>query len=389
MANRRANRNRGTGGAPQGQQQLTYEELLQRVEELTNHVTQQNALGSRLLKRPPNFNGTTEDIASRDVETWLRLMEDYLAASGENIETSNGVRTVASYLGTDPRRVYDSHVQSNGRFVENEEGFKRWLIQRYSPADPLHTYRDAFEQCRQRSDEPFDAFHSRFLKAHSLLDHAYEPPDLTYKFVSHLDEGVVGEIRKDMSSYENVSTQDILGKLKRMYPNGKPPPRRSSSQLTTESRPADFQTALGKRISDGGDKDRYSGSRKRQKTPFNARSEQTKHHSLTKNSTSNSENRPLTENEKEWLTKNVKRGGGKYIFDNIQKHSEWRQIADKIRACYQCGAVGHDQRKCLVRPPKRTESLHSIIDLQSIPSLFEPGALDHLNSTFNSLNSKM
>ena len=289
--------------------QPTYAELLQRVQELSERVNQQRTASSRLHRRPAVFNGTSDDIASREVETWLRVMEDYVAASGEDIESPDGIKIVASYLGIDPRRNYDSHVQANGEFHAYAEGFKTWLIQLYSPADPLHTYRDAFEKCRQKRDEPFDAFHSRFIKAHSLIDRPYEPKDLAYTFISHLISGVVGDVRRDIISYENLTTHDILAKLKRMYPNGIPLPQKSSG----------FQDrSLARRISDPSNDGAGSTepSQKRHKPNRGHHSGNAKRANNPTNTPSNNfgdKTIPLTSAEKNWLTQNVKRGDRKSV----------------------------------------------------------------------------
>jgi hypothetical protein len=361
--------------------QPTYAELLQRIQELTDKVNQ-GALASRLLRKPTNFVGTPNDIAYREVETWLRVIEDFMSASGQEIESNEGIKIVASYLDTNgPRRDYDSHVHANGEFTSYREGFKLWMIQRYSPADPLHTYRDAFEKCYQRIDEPFDAFHSRFIKAHSLLDHPEEAKDLTYKFISHLIPGIVGDVRRDIISYEGLTTQDILAKLKRIYPKGVP-----------SLRPTVPATSVAQRIIDSSNSSRNSVPYyRRYKSNHNHRhgpnpnfrhsrdfasssTEHTSHNNHFNNT------KPLSESEKRWLTENVKRGGGRFIFEHIQNHPEWQQIANKIRACHQCGAIGHRRENCNIKPNPRPDRLNAITTkIRSIPSLFEPGALDHLN----------
>jgi hypothetical protein len=348
--------------------QPAYAELLQRVQELTNRMNQQQRPNSKLMRRPALFMGTAENIANRDVETWLRMTEDYLAVAGEEIDSPDGVKTVASYLGTDPRGRYDSQVQTSGEFegYEGPNGFKRWIIRLYSPADPLHTYRDAFEKCRQKPDESFDAFHARFVKAHSMLDHPYEPSQLTYTFIAHLVPHIIGNVRRDIVSYDNLTTDDILAKLKRMYPSGLPPAKFLRKGVQEHS------SSLAERISNG------NRGRAQDNEPTQKR-HKSKHTYESKRGVAASTT-PLNPKEKSWLTYNVKNGGGKYIYEHVQKNPEWRQIADKIKACYQCGAIGHGRENCPVKPTQQPERLNHISSLQSISSLFEPGALDHLNS---------
>ena len=83
------------------------------------------------------------------------------------------MNNVVAFLGQTPRREYYS--QTNGPF-QTYNDLKNWLLQR-EPADPLHTYKDAYGACRQKKGESFDSYHSRFTKAHSLLETLLSPED--------------------------------------------------------------------------------------------------------------------------------------------------------------------------------------------------------------------
>jgi hypothetical protein len=169
-----------------------------------------------------------------------------------------------------------------------------------------------------------------------------------------------------------------------MFPSGVPPPRAPKSN---NNRSMFFgQRTTGNKIVGN-----REPSQRRQK--FNPEHFGTRTHRINKYARGGFSNRthntggnstssitPLSSAEKNWLTQNVKRGGGKYVFDRVQNHPEWRQIADKIKACYQCGAIGHSRDSCKVKPVQQAGSLNHISGLQSVSSLFEPGVLDHLNS---------
>jgi hypothetical protein len=354
--------------------QPSHDQLVKMVQELTEKLAQQqqSKVTPGLLRKPTTFNGTLDDIATGEIETFLNVVKDFVVGSGTDITEEKGEKTLmastVSWLGTDPRRDYHTHTGAHGAFPDYKS-LKEWLLQRYSPADPLHTYFDVFNSCFQGSDESFEAFHSRFTKAHSLLKDPEPAPKLTQIFVSRLVRGIRGEVRKDISEYENLTTHDILAKLKRQFPSGKPPSFRPASSMP-----------LTMRIDDG--KGNSGHSNKRHRPNHDSYNDKEKQHKRGKHSGNPSTSKsipPLTDGEKKFLDQNVKKGGGRYIYDHIQDHPEWRTIADAVKVCYRCGALGHNRDSCTVQPSTRANG-GKLNFIQSISSLFEPGALDHLNS---------
>ena len=51
--------------------QLTYAKLLQQIQELSKQVNQQRTASFKLHRTPAVFNSTSDDIISREIETWL------------------------------------------------------------------------------------------------------------------------------------------------------------------------------------------------------------------------------------------------------------------------------------------------------------------------------
>jgi len=61
----------------------------------------------------------------------------------------------------------------------------------------------------------------------------------------------------------------------------------------------------------------------------------------------------LSENERRFLKSNIERGGGQYIFENVQKKLDWLKWARKKRVCIKCAAKGHQGKDCTIEPCER------------------------------------
>ena len=64
----------------------------------------------------------------------------------------------------------------------------------------------------------------------------------------------------------------------------------------------------------------------------------------------------LKHNERTFLTNNVAKGGGTYIFPNVQKKLEWIKWARKDKLCMKCAAKGHVGENCTVAESSGKES---------------------------------
>src|SRR5436189_5205541 len=57
----------------------------------------------------------------------------------------------------------------------------------------------------------------------------------------------------------------------------------------------------------------------------------------------------LTNNEPSFLTSNIQRGGGAYIYPNVQKKWDWIKWARKEKVCGKCASSKHLGDTCLVQ----------------------------------------
>jgi hypothetical protein len=296
---------------------------------------------AKALNRPSTFKGTRSDKETRAIDPWLESVERYVSAN-RLTDNKDKIETAASFLEGTAEREYSNRIREQGKFATFIE-FKHWLIALYSPSDPVNTFRDRFFECAQRPGEGFEEYAFRFRTAHSLLDTPYPETFTVYHFVAKLLPTYRAIIRgdKEFSDYQNITIDDVVGKLKRMS-------REGPNSLTSTSSGLSLQ-------------DRISGSgnpNKRQRlNPNNGKSAST-----------NTGIKPLTEKQRRFLMDNIKNGGGQYIFEELQSHPAWRKIAFDRKRCYKCAASNHFASNCSVPPraPKSSttsgSSLNAIFD---------------------------
>lgn len=67
--------------------QSSYDQLTQRVQELWEKLVQQETQSTayKLLMRPAPFDGTQTDIATREIETRLNVIEEFVVGFGIDI----------------------------------------------------------------------------------------------------------------------------------------------------------------------------------------------------------------------------------------------------------------------------------------------------------------
>ena len=94
----------------------------------------------------------------------------------------------------------------------------------------------------------------------------------------------------------------------------------------------------------------------------------------------------LTPKEKEFLTNNLKRGGGLVVYENVRNKWEWIKWAKKLGVCIKCAEKGHRSAECTADKPKSDKKpkklLNTVVQDNSIDSEMEPD-LEYLGSMTN------
>jgi len=205
------------------------------------------------------------------------------------------------------------------------EAFSQWLINHYSPADPVNTSRDKFLNTVQRENKDFDSYFDRFKTARNLLDEIPSQSWVIFHFVNQLLPRYRAIIRgdKEFATYKNVTLDDVLAKLKRMNPT-----------LVTSQHRANIEPTNIQRRSFDND-NQSSQPLKRRKISSSSGSSSIQHNTT-----------PLTDGEKKFLDNNIKRGGGILLRESVQNNAEWIQQARKEWLCIKCASKGHYSREC-------------------------------------------
>ena len=94
----------------------------------------------------------------------------------------------------------------------------------------------------------------------------------------------------------------------------------------------------------------------------------------------------LTLKEKEFLTSNLRRGGGLVVYENVRNKWEWINWARKLGVCITCAGKGHRSIECPLVQSKQGEKqpkkLNAMVQDNSIDSGIEPD-LEYLCSMTN------
>jgi hypothetical protein len=292
-----------------------------------------------LGNKPERYDGSRNP---RAVENWLKTFDDYLELNpSQRVTERMVVLSAASYLAEPAKGDYNTYTAKNGEFTTWFQ-MKAWLLETYSPVDPINTYRDAFFlSTRQRVGESPDGFYRRFLDAANLLNPPIAETYLMYWFSLWVLPYYQKQIRSDTEfSKWDKPLDSLVAKIKR----GPPPP--------TESSPG--------RISNGG---RQNLSARIASTDTRPNKRPRTSDTGTKPTSSGSgDDTPLTDGQRRFLDQNIARGGGIVISDVVQNKSAWVKEATQRNLCINCGSASHRKINCMVTVTKPSDSSTSTLN---------------------------
>jgi hypothetical protein len=228
-------------------------------------------------------------------------------------------------------REYHHRVKDHGPFI-TYDAVKEWLIEHYSPSDPVNTVRDHFFACRQKESESFEDYHYRFKEAKNLLDSPLSDTYIVYFFVKQLLRGYDQQIQGDpeFAKYDKVTTDDVVSKLKRVN-------RGIPYQLLLQQQAAQSNSNPNKRFNS--DHDSGNAAKKRR---IGSQYESNKGPSTSQPNN----NAPLTDGQKSFLENNIRNSGGRLLFEVVQNNTDWKRRAYSEARCYKCAATDHLANQC-------------------------------------------
>jgi hypothetical protein len=295
---------------------------------------------TKLGCKPERYDGSRNP---RAVENWLKSLDDYFELNPSQCMTERiTILTAASYLSDPAKGDYNSYIGRHGEFTTWAQ-MKKWLLETYSPVDPVNTYRDNFFiGTRQQTGESPDSFYRRFLDAANLLDTPIPDTYLTYFFAKWILPYYRKQIQADTEFAKwDKPIDDLVAKIKR----GPPPPVEASPGRSSTNR-----QNLNKRISSSTD----SRPAKRVKT------------SDSGTRFASGDDAPLTDGQRRFLDQNIAKGGGVVISPALQGKSAWIKEALKLNLCINCAASGHRKNDCPLLATEQKEPNPSPSNLNAI-----------------------
>jgi hypothetical protein len=353
-----------THGGTGDDREPTIQELMARIrhlEETRQSRVVQQIVTSKKMRKPPGFKGDPEDRDNRTIHVFLDTMDNYLEIDTVQATERSKIHDLVSFLEDGAAREYHHRVKDHGPFI-TYNAVKEWLIEHYSPSDPVNTVRDHFFACRQKEGESFEDYHYRFKEAKNLLDSPLSDTYIVYFFVKQLLRGYRQQIQGDpeFAKYDKVTTDDVVSKLKRVN-------RGIPYQLLLQQQAAQSNNP-NKRFNS--DHDSNNAAKKRR---IGSQYESNKGPSTSQPNN----NAPLTDGQKSFLENNIRNGGGRLLFEVVQNNTDWKRRAYSEGRCYKCAATDHLANQCKAKATPRNTGTGG--NLNAIVPNDEFDEFDHLN----------
>lgn len=296
---------------------------------------------TKLGNKPERYEGSRKP---RAVENWLKTFDDYLELNpSQRVTERMFVLNAASYLAEPAKGDYNTYTAKNGEFTTWLK-MKAWLLDTYSPVDPINTYRDTFFlSTRQRVGESPDSFYRRFLDAANLLEPPLPETYLTYWFSLWVLPYYQKQIRSDTEFAKwDKPLDSLVAKIKR----GPPPPAEPSPRISNGAR-----QNLSARIASTDTR-----PNKRPRTDIGMKTI----------SSGSGDDTPLTDGQRRFLDLNIAKGGGIVISENVQNKSAWVKEALQRNLCINCGSSSHRKINCTATATEIKPSTTSSSSLNAI-----------------------
>ena len=293
-------------------------------EELRTRQTPNTKRGNK----PDRYDGSRKP---RAIENWIKSLDDYLELNPSQRATERmTILTAASYLTDSAKGDYNSYISWHGEF-DTWDDMKEWLLETYSPVDPINTYRDSF--------------YRRFLDAANLLDVPVAETLLTYFFSLWVLPYYQKQIRSDTEFAKwDKPLDSLVAKIKR----GPPPPAEPSPGWTSNV----GRQSLSGRIAS-------TDTRPNKRPRLSDTSTKT-------TSSSSGDDTLLTDGQRRFLDQNIAKGGGIVISDPVQNKSAWVKEAMQRNLCINCAGSGHRKINCTATKSSDSSSSLSTSNLNAI-----------------------
>ena len=309
---------------------------------------------------PEQFNGKVGDFIDawlEKFETWFRHREHVEGTIKERTRVETAIQNTKSEISLD----LIHHEADYGAWM-TWDAFATHMRDTYGSSESGYT-RFIQLHITTQGNESVNAYYARFRrmvgKQKKRMKHAEDNHIYYYMFIAGLDRKVNTEVLRLPESLhiEDMEFHEVLELAKRAEQTV-----RSHAHLTNRSQD---QT-------------------KKIKANTNVKPDRKGSHG----SSQRINREKLTPKEKEFLTSNLRRGGGLVVYENVRNKWEWINWAKRLGVCITCAGKGHRSAECPVAPSKHGEKpkklLNTMVQDNSIDrsSEMEPD-LEYLSSMTN------
>ena len=282
---------------------------------------------------PEQFNGKVGDFIDAWIEkfeTWFRHREQVEGTIEERTRIETAIQNTKSEISLD----LIHHEADYGAWM-TWDAFVSYMRDTYGSSESGYT-RFIQLHITTQGNESVNAYYARFRrivgKQKKRMKHAEDNHIYYYMFIAGLDKKINAEVLRlpESRHMEDMEFHEVLELAKRAEQTVK-----AHTQVTT--------------VGEG----RGQGQGHARKVRTNLKPDLKPN---TKGSHPNKySHEKLTSKEKEFLSSNLRRGGGLIIYEHIRNKREWILWAKKLGICIKCAGKGHHSTECSVADSKPGE----------------------------------
>src|SRR5438552_16859976 len=283
--------------------------------------------GKIWVDKPERFNGKIGDSVENWLNGWELWFKHREKQDGPEDERTK-IETAMQYTTATGRSALARHERENGQWT-TWDNFKRYMKAKYNSTDSGIARYLKLKQVTQKDGETVESYYQRF------DEHVSRQED---------DEAEAGaEGNKKVNSQHNyLFVNNLNVAIKSAFlrlPEARDFKKRTLyelRELATRVEESVSHIARYTKPTANSQSGNYGGNKPSKKFQ---KSRDTDELSREK----------LTNNERSFLTSNIQRGGGAYIYPNVQKKWDWIKWARKEKVCGKCASSKHLGDTCLVQ----------------------------------------
>ena len=313
-----------------GQQQTTGQTMNALLEQLVQKLD--ISKGMKIwVDKPEKFNGKIGDT----VENWLKGWElwfKHCEKQDGDVEERTKIETAMQCTVEKVKLALARHERENGEW-KDWDSFKKDMKAKYTSTDSGFARYLKLKQIVQKDGETVESYYQRF---DENIDRQKEDEAITD------DDGDGNSHKRINNQYNYMFVDNLHRSIKPGFlrlPEARDFQKKDLYELRelatrVEESVSHFQAA-------------YLGTAKSASTS-NSNSNKSSKKFRKSRDTDEISREKLSSTERSFLTSNIAKGGGTYIYPRVQKKFEWIKWAKKEKLCMKCASKSHFGENCQV-----------------------------------------